>query len=118
MIAVAVNATQAPIHANFSPTSRAKAPIGPQRDSRPIANSTRISGIDQSSRNTTQAIRNDPPPFVPATRGKRQMFPVPTAMPSMTSMVLQREENRCFSVMRRPPGPRVPVRPASAAALD
>src|SRR5690606_5823111 len=58
-----------------------------------IANSTRISGTDHSSRNTTQATRNDPPPFVAATRGKRQMLPVPTAMPSMATIIPQRVEN-------------------------
>jgi hypothetical protein len=55
-----------------------------------MANSTRISGIDQSSRNTNQATRNEPPPFVAATRGNRQMLPVPTAMPSMATIMPQR----------------------------
>ena len=31
-------------------------------------------------------MRNSPPPFFPAIRGKRQMFPVPTAMPDWTRL--------------------------------
>ncbi len=102
MIAVAQKATQAPIHARPRPNRTAKAPIGPRRAARPIANSTNSSGTDQRSRNTTQAIRNEPPPLVAASRGNRQMLPVPTAMPSMTSSVPQRDEN-LPSLTRRPP---------------
>jgi hypothetical protein len=59
-----------------------------------MANSTRISGTDHRRRNTAQANRKEPPPLVAATRGNLQILPVPTAMPSMTSMVPQREEKR------------------------
>ncbi len=91
MIAVAHHPTQVPIQANRRPTSLPKAPIVPERVALPRANSTRISGMDQASRKTTQAMRKLPPPFVATMRGKRQMFPVPTAMPSMASIIPQRD---------------------------
>jgi hypothetical protein len=58
-----------------------------------MANSTRISGIDQRRRKTTHATRKEPPPLDAAIRGNRQMLPVPTAMPSMASIIPQRLEN-------------------------
>jgi hypothetical protein len=39
----------------------------------------------------THAKRKLPPPFVATIRGKRQMLPVPTAIPSMASIIPQRE---------------------------
>ena len=71
------------------------APIGPTRVSRPSPNSTRMSGMDQMNRKTIQATRNSPPPFCDAMRGNRQMLPVPTAMPSMVSIMARREEKCC-----------------------
>jgi hypothetical protein len=82
MMAVAVHATQAPIHPNFGPSVFAKAPMGPERVPFPIPNSRIRRGMDQRRRKTTQATRNDPPPFVAAIRGNLQMFPVPTAIPT------------------------------------
>src|SRR5690606_1013676 len=49
-----------------------------------------ISGTDQSSRKTTHATRKEPPPWDAATGGKRQMLPVPTAMPSMATNMPKR----------------------------
>ncbi len=62
----------------------------------PSANSLSTRGIDQANMNTNQAIKNAPPPFSAATRGKRQMFPVPTAMPMAASRMPQRELNWSF----------------------
>jgi hypothetical protein len=49
-------------------------------------------GIDHRNRKATQLIRKAPPPCSATIRGNRQMFPVPTAMPSMVSIMTQREE--------------------------
>ena len=103
MIAIVTNATHAPIHAQRGPINCTKAPIGPVRVCRPTPNSTMISGIDHSSRNTAQATRNSPPPFCAAIRGNRQMFPVPTAMPSMASNISQRDENASRCSLTPPP---------------
>src|SRR5688500_3314142 len=93
MMNVAHSATQAPIHAQRSPIMVANAPIGPRRAAFPMANSTRRSGTLHVSRKIAHGIRNVPPPLVAAIRGKRQMFPVPTAIPSMTSSIPHRLEN-------------------------
>ncbi len=91
MIAVATKAIQAPIQANPGPSVLTKAPIAPERVPLPMPNSRMRRGTDQARRKTTQATRNDPPPLVAAMRGKRQMLPVPTAMPSMARSMPQRE---------------------------
>ena len=91
MIAIATHATQAPIHANFGPIVLMNDPMVPRRVPFPIPNSRISSGIDQSSRNTAHATRKLPPPFDAAMRGKRQMFPVPIAMPSMARSIPQRD---------------------------
>ncbi len=93
MMAVATKATNAPIHAHLGPIIVMNALTGPLLVFRPRPNSTRMRGMDQANRNTTHATRNDPPPLVAATRGKRQMFPVPTAMPSMASIIPRRDPN-------------------------
>ena len=95
MMATATNAMKAPIHADFFPCVRTKAPMGPRRVMRPMPNSTRMSGIDQVNRQITHATRNSPPPLVAAMRGKRQMLPVPTAMLSMASIIAVRDEKPC-----------------------
>src|SRR5690606_9981783 len=113
MIAMAVHATHAPIHAKRCPIVRANAPTGPYRVCLPMANSTRISGTDQSSRNATHATRNEPPPFDAATRGNRHMLPVPTAMPSIASIIAQRLENSSGRLTCHPPSSEfAAVRPA------
>ena len=59
-------------------------------------------GMDQSTRNISQGMRNVPPSLVATIRGKRQMLPVPTAMLSMASIMPQREENvSCALFMRK-----------------
>src|SRR5688500_5911242 len=93
MMNVAQRATHAPIQAQRSPIRVANAPIGPRRAAFPIANSTRSSGTLHVSRKIAHGIRNVPPPLVAAIRGKRQMLPVPTAIPSMTSSIPYRFEN-------------------------
>ena len=90
---MAVHATHAPIQVNFGPMVFAKAPTGPLRTLFPIPNSRMRSGIDQRSRKHAHATRKLPPPLEAAMRGKRQMFPVPTAMPSIASSMPQREVN-------------------------
>jgi hypothetical protein len=64
----------------------------PTRAAFPIENSTISRGTDQINRKTTHATRNEPPPLAAAMRGKRQMLPVPTAIPSMASIIAHREE--------------------------
>ncbi len=102
MIAVATKATNAPIQAHFGPIIFKKAPTGPDRVSRPAPNSTMINGMDQRNRNTIHATRNSPPPFCAAIRGKRQMLPVPTAMPSMANIISQRDEKASFGSLTDP----------------
>ena len=92
MIAVATKAIHAPIHAKPGPSVFTKEPIAPRRVALPSPNSRIRSGIDHASRKTTHATRNDPPPLLAAIRGKRQMLPVPTAMPSMARSIPQRDE--------------------------
>src|SRR5512134_3126944 len=93
MMNVAQRAIQAPIHAQLPPISVANAPTGPRRAAFPIANSTSNRGTLQASRKIAHGMRKVPPPFVAAMRGNRQMFPVPTAIPSMTSSIAQRVVN-------------------------
>ena len=50
-------------------------------------------GKDQMTRKIIQGMRNAAPPFCAAIRGKRQRFPVPTAIPSPARITAQREEN-------------------------
>jgi hypothetical protein len=61
-----------------------------------MENSTSRSGMDQRRRKQTQATRNAPPPFSAAMRGNLHMFPVPTAIPNMASIIPQRELKVCF----------------------
>ena len=85
MIATAASVIQAPIQANFGPTSRTIDPSGPPRMPRPSANSRMISGIYQAKSEMTHGTRNVPPPLFARMRGNRQMLPVPTAMLSMAN---------------------------------
>jgi len=99
MMAVATNATNAPIQAKRLPAAFMNDPTTPRRPCRPSAYSAIISGMLQTNRNTIQAIRKAPapsaPPFWAAMRGKRQMLPVPTAMPSTLSSKPRRLAKRC-----------------------
>src|SRR5688572_11190428 len=92
MMKIEHSATHAPIHVQLLPNRTVKAPIGPRRAPFPIANSQMRRGTDHATRKMTHGIRKVPPPFVAAIRGKRQMFPVPTAMLSMAIMSAQRLE--------------------------
>src|SRR5665811_2327286 len=87
MMNVATNATHVPIQAKPLPSVSVNAPTGPLRVPFPMANSRMMRGTDHAMRNTTHATRNEPPPLVAAMRGKRQMLPVPTAMPSMARSI-------------------------------
>ena len=54
---------------------------------------------------TSQAMRKAPPPFAAATRGNRQILPVPTAIPMAASRMPQRKLKRsCCSFIRGPNG--------------
>jgi hypothetical protein len=56
-------------------------------------------GTDQMRRKITQGIRNEPPPFCATILEKRQIFPVPTAIPIVAIMRAQRDEkNSCPEV--------------------
>ena len=94
MIALATHTTNAPDQAQRGPARATNERIGPERVFRPRPSSSRISGTDQRKRKAIQAMRNSPPPFLAAIRGKRQMFPVPTAMPSMASIMAHLEPKR------------------------
>ena len=115
MMNVAHSATHAPIQAQRSPIMVANAPIGPRLAAFPIANSTRRSGTLHVSRKITTRSATFPPPFVAAIRGKRQMFPVPTAIPSMTSSIPQRFENVPAPSMR---SSIISIRGSKAQRLD
>ena len=114
MMAVAHSATQPPIQPEPRPTSFSKAPTAPRPARLPKENSTIISGTDQSSRKTTQATRKLPPPFVATMRGKRQMLPVPTAIPRVARISPQRLPN-CSRALMLPglerPEPCAQIRP-------
>ena len=85
--------------ADAATSAGANAPIGPLRDAFPIANSHRSSGIDHEIRKIAHGTRNAPPPFVAAIRGKRQMFPVPTAIPSIAMSIAQRLEKPGLAIV-------------------
>ena len=68
------------------------APTGPFRECFPMENSTIRRGMDQRKRKMHHVMRRLPPPFCAAIRGKRQTFPVPTAMPRAASINPHREE--------------------------
>ena len=100
-MAAATKATNAPSHANRGPASRANVPTTPWRPRWPSAYSAMMSGRLQATRNTSHATRNAPAPSGPALeaamRGKRQMLPVPTAMPSTLRTSAHRDENRSWA---------------------
>ena len=91
MIAAATNAIHAPIQAKPGPRILTNDQIEPLRVALPIPNSRISSGTDQARRKTTQATKNDPPPLLAAMRGNLQIFPVPTAIPSIARSMPQRE---------------------------
>jgi hypothetical protein len=65
-----------------------------------------INGTDHIKRNITHGMRNDPPPFWATIREKRQMFPVPTAIPIEAITSAQREEkNSCCFINQPHPNP-------------
>lgn len=86
-----MTATKPPIQAKRGPMSVVKAPTTPRRLCRPIANSVTSRGIDQTNRKITQGMRKAAPPFCATMRGKRHMFPVPTAIPRPARIRPQRE---------------------------
>jgi hypothetical protein len=61
-----------------------------------MPNSSNIMGIDHKNKNAIQAIKNSPPPLEAAMRGNRQMFPVPTAMPSIANNMVHLELKKEF----------------------
>src|SRR6266550_8616506 len=101
MIATATKATHATPGWERGPINWMNAPTGPVRVIRPGTEPTRMSGMDQLNRQITHETMKAPPPCSATMRGKRQMFPVPTAMPSMVNIISHREEKlSCFVVMQ------------------
>jgi len=49
------------------------------------------SGIDHKNKNIIQGIKKLPPPLLATSRGKRQMFPVPIAIPMQANIIPMRE---------------------------
>jgi len=96
-MAVETKTIQAPIQPNLLPAVFVIAPTGPILADLPIANSAMINGTDQIKRKITQGIRKEPPPFCATILEKRQIFPVPTAIPIVAIINDQREEkNSCL----------------------
>ena len=97
-MAVETNPTNPPKKANGFPIKWAKAPTVPLRDCRPKTYSAIISGMLHKKRNIIHATKNEPapfsPPFVATIRGKRQMLPVPIAMPRALIRNVNRDEKR------------------------
>src|SRR6056297_964660 len=79
-----------PAQVFLRPMKSRKAPMSPSRLREPIRNSHINSGTAQISSATVTAIRNAPPPHSAATRGKRQMLPVPTAIETAAMMIAMR----------------------------
>src|SRR5690625_4272635 len=98
MMAVATKPMNAPIQPYLLPINLMKDPITPFRPYRPIPNSAIIRGMENKNRQQTQAIKKAPPPssppFCATMRGKRQIFPVPTAIPSTLRISPSLEEKK------------------------
>lgn len=96
-MAVDTKTIHAPIHPKRLPAVFEIAPTGPIRVDFPIANSAIINGTDQIRRNITHGIRKEPPPFCATILEKRQILPVPTAIPIVAIINAQRDEkNSCL----------------------
>ena len=95
---VETKATKLPIQANLFPRLFTKIPTTPDRCFFPSVYSAMMRGMLQRKRKIIQANKNAPAPFSPddcaAILGKRQMFPVPTAMPMALRISPHREEKR------------------------
>ena len=70
-----------------------KDPITPDRVFLPMDISIIRRGIDQRKRQRIQGMRNAPPSCWATIRGKRHIFPVPTAIPRPGKIIPQREAN-------------------------
>ena len=101
-MAIAVNVIKAPIQANLLPAAFITVPTTPFRACIPRAYSPIINGMLQMKRKRIQTTINAPPPsslpFCATILGKRQMFPVPIAIPSALNKKPYRVENRCVEV--------------------
>lgn len=86
-------ATNRPRNDVPAPNTDANAPTGPRRMRRPNPNSTMSRGIDHVKRKMAHGMRNVPPPLAAMTRGKRQMFPVPIAIPRAAKISPSEDEN-------------------------
>ena len=95
MIPIVQKATNPPIQVYDRPRNSPNVPMGPFRVCLPRENSTIIKGMDQSSKKMAQGIKNAPP-YSPANRGKRQMFPAPMAIPKVERSNVQRELKNSF----------------------
>jgi len=97
-MAVETKPTNPPKNANGFPIKWAKAPTVPLRDWRPNTYSAMMSGMLHKKRNIIHATRKEPAPFslplVATIRGKRQILPVPTAIPRALIKKVNRDEKR------------------------
>jgi hypothetical protein len=55
-----------------------------------------MSGNDHKNKKVNHGIKKEPPPFVATIRGKRQILPVPTAIPSVEIINAHLEEKNSF----------------------
>lgn len=91
MIEVVTKTTKVPIQAKFLLIIFPKEPITISLVFFPMDISIIRRGIDHKNRKRSQAIMNAPPQFWETIRGKRHMFPVPTAIPIPAKIIPQRE---------------------------
>jgi hypothetical protein len=95
-MAVDTNATKAPIHPYLLPAKNRNAKNGDFLAVLPKANSEIMSGNDHKNKKVNHGIKKEPPPFVATIRGKRQILPVPTAIPSVEIINAHLEEKNSF----------------------
>lgn len=99
MIAVVTKATKVPIQENPGPMTLPKDPITPSLVFLPKEISMMRRGIDHNKRKRSQAIMKAPPPCWETIRGKRHIFPVPTAIPIPAKIIPQRDAKSSFFSM-------------------
>lgn len=97
-MAVATKVMNEPIHANFLPAVAITDPMTPFLLLMPTAYSPIINGILQRKRNSAQTKIKAPPPsslpFWATILGKRQILPVPMAIPRALNKNPYRVEKR------------------------
>src|SRR5699024_3124415 len=105
-----------PSQANLRPMKSRNAPTVPSRLLDPSNDSAISSGTAHTRFATPSAIRNDPPPHSPTTRGNRQRLPVPTAIPMAAATKVNRFLNT--SPATAAPSETTPVRASADRRSD